>query len=69
MFSLPPLNMVSENPIRTATQRSNWRGPRLVANWKSGEHCAACRHGKRCESRATRHVVSFVVPLYIICVH
>jgi hypothetical protein len=42
--------MMSETAVRTATQRSNWRGPRLVANWNSGERC----HGKRRESRGTR---------------
>jgi len=41
-FSAPYLNMKSKNLLLTAAHWTKTRGPRLTANWYSGEHCAAC---------------------------
>jgi len=37
---------MSKNSVLTAIAETETRGPRLTANWNSGDCCIACRHAK-----------------------
>lgn len=53
-FSAPSLNTANESTTPTAMHLTKMCGPRLMANWNSGESCTAKSHVKRPEWRVKR---------------